>query len=346
MAIYHLSVKYGSRAKNKSAVAKYKYIVREGHYGNEGRHDACLLSGSGNMPKWAQNAPENYWKAADEHERANGRLYQEIEFSLPRELSRREQKKLTKDFLHFIVGNDKLPFTLAMHAGHGTNPHVHLVYSERMNDGIERSPEQWFKRANKKDPTAGGALKTRAHKTTGWTEMIREKWADLANEHLARAGQSASIDHRSYKRQGANKLPQLKEGLAVKSDNYRDRVKYNKSLPIKNKRLRQEANLKRLKAQVLSLSGRSEKGDLVALDGYHEERLSNRGNAYPSLSVAEREEFSEKRKSISKAIKDLAKREQDDREYTEIIAPDDAINKNNFFYFDDYEENQEDDFSM
>lgn len=346
MAIYHLSVKYGSRAKSKSAAAKYKYIVRDGHYGDQERHDACLLSGSGNMPKWAQNSPESYWKAADKHERANGRLYQEIEFALPKELSMSQQKALTKDFLHFIVGDDKLPFTLAMHAGSGTNPHVHLVYSERMNDGIERSPELWFKRANKKDPTLGGALKTRTHKVTGWTEAIREKWASLANEHLARAGQNASIDHRSYKRQGANKLPQLKEGLAVQSENYRDRVAYNKSLPIKNKRLRQEANLKRLKAQVLSLSGRSEKGDLVALDGYHEERLSNRGNAYPSLSVAERNEFSEKRKSISKAIKDLAIRELEGREEAEITAPNDAIDKSNFFDFDDFEEDQGDDFSI
>ena len=35
-------------------------------------------------PKWAEDDPQKYWAAADAHERANGRLYREVEFALPR----------------------------------------------------------------------------------------------------------------------------------------------------------------------------------------------------------------------------------------------------------------------
>ena len=38
------------------------------------------------MPAWAQDEPlySACWQAADAHERANGRLYSEVQFALPR----------------------------------------------------------------------------------------------------------------------------------------------------------------------------------------------------------------------------------------------------------------------
>ena len=38
-------------------------------------------------------------------------------------------------------------------------PHVHLMFNERLQDGIERDPEQYFKRYNSKNPERGGAKK-------------------------------------------------------------------------------------------------------------------------------------------------------------------------------------------
>ena len=38
------------------------------------------------MPAWAQDDPHAYWQEGDAHERANGRLYSEVQFALPREL--------------------------------------------------------------------------------------------------------------------------------------------------------------------------------------------------------------------------------------------------------------------
>ena len=106
---------------------------------------------------------QKYWEAADAHERANGRLYREVEFALPRELNERERREVASSFAKHLTGEERLPYTLAVHRGgqDGGNPHAHLMISERANDGIERSAEQWFKRYNAKDPEKGGRGKAR-----------------------------------------------------------------------------------------------------------------------------------------------------------------------------------------
>ena len=38
-------------------------------------------------------------------------------------------------------------------------PHCHLMFSLKADDGIERSAEQYFKRYNPQDPAKGGAKK-------------------------------------------------------------------------------------------------------------------------------------------------------------------------------------------
>ena len=71
------------------------------------------------------------------------------------------------------------------------------MFSERTNDGIERSAAQWFKRYNAQEPEKGGARKSTATKPREWLENTREKWADHANEALERAGRSERITEAS-----------------------------------------------------------------------------------------------------------------------------------------------------
>ena len=70
MAIYHLTVKTGSRYGGQSALAKSEYIEREGKYARQ--DDERAHRESDNMPEWAEEDPRSYWEAADAHERANG----------------------------------------------------------------------------------------------------------------------------------------------------------------------------------------------------------------------------------------------------------------------------------
>ena len=201
MAIYHLNVKTGSRIGGQSARAKSDYNEREGKYKADG--EELEYKESGNMPEWAEDDPQKYWAAADAGERANGRLYREVEFALPRELNKRERVEVASSFAKKLTGEERLPYTLAVHRGgeDGGNPHAHLMFSERTNDGIERSAAQWFKRYNAQDPEKGGARKSTATKPREWLENTREQWADHANEALERAGRSERITEASLENQ-------------------------------------------------------------------------------------------------------------------------------------------------
>ena len=104
------------------------------------------------MPEWAEDDPGAYWEAADEHERANGRLYSEVQFALPKEFGEAERRELAVEFAERVCSQERLPYTLAIHRGGANreNPHAHLMFSERGHDGIERDAEQWFRRYNRK----------------------------------------------------------------------------------------------------------------------------------------------------------------------------------------------------
>ena len=197
MAVFHLKAGFGSRAGGQSARAKSDYIEREGRY--EQNREELEHKEHGNMPEWAEDDPGAYWEAADEHERANGRLYSEVQFALPKELNEDERREAASSFAERLTGGERLPYTLAIHRGgtNGENPHAHLMFSERGNDGIERSGEQWFKRHNAKAPEKGGARKSRAAKAGDWLEKTRKAWEQTANRALERAGRAERIDGRS-----------------------------------------------------------------------------------------------------------------------------------------------------
>lgn len=213
MAIYHLTVKTGSRQGGQSAAAKVDYIEREGKYRRD--PSEVLHSESGHMPAFAQHDHRAYWQAADLHERANGRLFKEVEFALPVELSLDQQRQLAHDFAQHLTGEHRLPYTLAIHRGDGTNPHCHLVISERQTDEHQRTAAQHFARYNAKQPDQGGARKTDALKPKEWLAQVRADWAERANAALERAGHAERIDHRSLEAQGIDRLPTRHLGPAA-----------------------------------------------------------------------------------------------------------------------------------
>ena len=169
------------------------------------------------MPAWATAEPATYWDAADLYERANGRLFKRVEVALPLALTETEQRALAVGFAHHLTDGEHLPYTLAIHAGNGTNPHCHLLISERTNDGLERAPEQWFRRYNAAAPEQGGARKTEALKPKAWLEEARAAWAAQTNAALERAGHDVRIDHRSLAAQGVERLPGVHLGPDVQA---------------------------------------------------------------------------------------------------------------------------------
>lgn len=186
MAITHCSVKNGRAGKGASHA---RYVQGEGRYAS--RDDVAFVE-HGNMPTFATSDPLAFWQAADANERANGRAYREVEFAVPRELAdRRSQIRFAQRMADGIVGV-KHPYTLAMHdaeaADGGRNVHVHLMFSERALDGVERDAIQFFRRANKANPEKGGAAKDRAMNARTFVTDTRQRYERTVNRELERLG--------------------------------------------------------------------------------------------------------------------------------------------------------------
>lgn len=199
------------------------YIAREGKYANRlDRGERLEATEAGNMPAWAASNPAAFWEAADAYERANGTTYREMEIALPRELSADQRRELVAGFVEQEIG-DKHAYQWAIHvptaADGGEQPHVHLMFSERQRDGIERDPEQYFKRANSKHPERGGCrkgygpdagkTKTRAERAAA-LKALRGRWEVACNAALEQAGEAERIDMRSYAEQGRAEEPERK----------------------------------------------------------------------------------------------------------------------------------------
>jgi hypothetical protein len=164
------------------------------------------------MPSWAEDDARVYWDSADLYERANGRLYISADFALPLDLDTDDQTALASSFAHELTDEEHLPYTLAIHSvrdanGDEHNPHAHLMISERQNDGIDRDPAEWFRRANSANSNRGGAPKSRTFHGREWMAHARERWAQRTNQMLEARGRDERVDHRSYERQGVDREP-------------------------------------------------------------------------------------------------------------------------------------------
>ena len=205
MAICHLRTSVGSALRGQSAAAKYDYITREGKYGRDA--DEVEHVEHGNMPSWAAEDGRGYWQAADAGERTNGRLFVEVQIALPNELDRSQQREVARAFARQLTQEERLPYTVAVHRGESKdpskpdNPHAHIVMSERSNDGVARTGETWFRRANRQQPESGGARKVSGLQSREWPERIRQGWSTECNRALERAGRGERIDPRTLAEQ-------------------------------------------------------------------------------------------------------------------------------------------------
>jgi hypothetical protein len=216
MASFHHRIKSG---KKGTARAHASYIDRHGKFSNRG--EDLVHAEHGNLPEWAENNPNLFWKIADKYERKNGAVYREHEIALPNELTEEQLIVLTKRIVSALIGNK--PYQYAIHAPDGSlgsipNPHVHLMYSDRLPDGIKREPEKMFSRFNSKQPENGGCKKDSGGMTRQELRKnviaMRKTIADLQNQALTEYGHDARVDHRSLREQGKQRQPERHMGAA------------------------------------------------------------------------------------------------------------------------------------
>lgn len=212
MAIGRISVKVGKKGK---ATAHNKYINGLDEYAQ--KTSEITYTQNGNMPSWAVDNPDLFWEMADEYERKNGSAYREHILSLPREFTLEQNITMLNEWIEKNLG-DKHAYSLAIHeplAKDGDKqPHCHLMFTDRVNDGIDREPHQFFKRYNSKDPKKGGAKKA----NTGMKQserveqliLTRKDWGDLLNRHLELNGFEPNIDMRNWEERGLSEAPKNK----------------------------------------------------------------------------------------------------------------------------------------
>lgn len=244
----HFSFKRGGigRARPHAAYATgaEKYSLRE---------DIAHIS-TGNMPMWATADSLTFWEAADTHERANGRTYHEFELAIPRELTLEEAKQFVEGWIAQEIGT-RHPYLYAIHnklADDGLpNVHCHLMFSDRIIDGVDRSPEQFFRRPasryrdrktgemRESDPAKGGAGKDRRWNDRQIVTELRSKWEVYGNKFLADHGHQPRLDLRSNAARGLGE-PEPKIGpVKRKGDRWRDQSQAKvKTIRQKRRRVR------------------------------------------------------------------------------------------------------------
>ncbi|MBZ9850011.1 Ti-type conjugative transfer relaxase TraA [Mesorhizobium sp. CA14] len=208
MAIYHLHVKVIGRKAGSSAVASaaYRSASRLRDERIERTHDFSakrdVVHSEVMLP---ENAPqvwsdrERLWNDAEAVEmRKDAQLAREVEFALPRELSRAQGIELARDFVQAEFVSQGMVADLNVHwdrAKDGSpKPHAHVMLTMRSVD------------------ENGFGAKVRDWNATQMVERWRERWAELANERLAELDIDARIDHRSLEAQGIALEPQTQIG--------------------------------------------------------------------------------------------------------------------------------------
>lgn len=228
MASYHLRVKDDTKSGGKRISAKkhVDYILREdgkshadyiNREGAQSERTDCVFKGS-QLPKWAKDSAQKFFSAATRYEDKGNVRYREIELSLPNELSLEQNLEIVSRFIAEHLSSHYYAYAIHEKVGKLSSewhPHVHIMFSERMIDDVEKISERpackYFRRAAK--PLKGeqvasferrrehGAPKDKKWHNKKYLYEIRADFARIQNEVLARNGFSIRVDYRSLKAQ-------------------------------------------------------------------------------------------------------------------------------------------------
>lgn len=211
MAIFHFSAKVIGRSSGRSSVAAAAY--RAGEKLKDERldraHDftdkAGVIHSEVMLPEGAPAEfadREKLWNAVEKAEkRKDAQLAREVEFALPRELSKEDAIELAREFVEAEFVAEGMIADLNVHWDIGEDgqpkPHAHVMLTMR-----EVGPD-------------GFGAKVRDWNRSELIEQWRERWAEHVNLALAERDIDARIDHRSLADQGIALEPQDKIGSAA-----------------------------------------------------------------------------------------------------------------------------------
>ncbi|WP_338949480.1 MobA/MobL family protein [Fusobacterium nucleatum] len=351
LAHYRLSMKNG---KAGGAVANFQYNMGIGKYSYKENE---IITSFHNIPEWAESAAD-FWEKYSLEDRANS-SYKKIELSLQDELSMEENLKMLNEFIEKNIGKD-FYYSVAIHDKESNekgiqNTHAHIMICKRKEDGIKRTPEQFFKRYSSKHPETGGALTDNKYWKNKQTLLnMRENWEQIINNCFEKNNIKKRVSCQSLKTQREealknnefekaemlNRPAQNIEGYILKKD--------EKDLTDKEKEKIEEYNdikeYRSLKELVYSLELQKAEYELAELEKENivkEKELKN-GNIFAEIfdnaqnlfMMSIEKKSLEEKLSNDELLRKSAIRELN-KEYGEIELKIDVLSKDKNFNFDE-----------
>ena len=229
MAIYHMSVKTGSRGKGQSAVASASYRSAEmlvdertGEVFDYRRKEGVVAQGilaPDGSPEWVRDRSE-LWNAVEAAEkRKDARTFREFEMALPKELTDQQQRELVVSWVDRELLSRGMVCDLNFHDKGDGNPHVHIMATTR----------------NLAEDGSGFAGKNRDWDKKEVLKEWRRSWAQECNQSLEMAGHESRVDHRSHRERGIEMEPQIhhggRSGIMAKNEAIKSRNTERKDIP-------------------------------------------------------------------------------------------------------------------
>jgi len=248
MAIFHFSVQVIGRTSGRSAVGAAAYRAGERLHDErlDRDHDFRARSGVEHSEiMLPENAPERFsdrealWNEVEAVEvRKDAQLAREVEFAIPREMTKEQGIALARDFVQAEFVDRGMIADLNVHWDIGADgiakPHAHVMLTMREvgEDGFGAKVREWNEHAN--------------------VGQWRERWEAHVNTRLAELDIDARIDHRSLEAQGIALEPQDKIGgpaqrmeregqLADRAELHREIARENGERIIENPRIALDA---------------------------------------------------------------------------------------------------------
>ena len=275
MDFFHCPIKIISRNKGRSAVAASAYIsaTRQENTWDGTTHDYTrkrhVVYAEVMLP---EHAPPEYadrnvlWNSVEWSEtKRDAQLARTVELALPAELTHEQNIALIRKFVQKTFVDKGMCADMAFHDKGDGNPHVHIMLTMRalQEDGRwapkSRLVYNLDANGNRIPAKQKGRWKTHKENTVDWddrgnAEIWRAAAADAINEALREAGFTRGfVDHRSYARQGKNRIPMIHEGPEARAMEQRgiptEVSARNREIRAQNKQLEQmQARLARLNA--------------------------------------------------------------------------------------------------
>ena len=307
MAIYHMTVKTGSRGNGQSAVASAAYRSgeslcdeRTGEVFDYRQKKGVVAKGflaPDHAKDWAYDRSK-LWNAVERAEkRKDARTFREIEMALPAELTLEQQKDLVRSWVKAELVSRGMCVDICVHDTGKGNPHAHIMCTTR-------------------DLTADGegfAGKNRDWDKKDLLKELRQSWAKECNQALEMAGHESRVDHRSHRERGIEMEPQLhhgnRSGLRMKNEEIKSRNVERVELP------RQAAELVALSETRAEQERHAQAMKSICAGEYEPMRWADNGVVYYVLTVRRQKAEAEAEKQKQEAAKaEQAKTEEVARE--------------------------------